>query len=130
LLILYKALPSIMHQEKWQNTKKFIQGVVFFHFTILGWLIFRAESLSQVGDMFSSLVFSFNLSLFAGSQFFKFLITIAPLLLIQIGQYKTNDLLFLYRRHWIIKTSTYAFMAYCTLGWGIMKAEEFIYFQF
>lgn len=55
---------------------------------------------------------------------------VGPLLVLQFFQARTNDLLILYRQHWLVQTIVYAFMGYLILGWGILKAEEFIYFQF
>jgi hypothetical protein len=60
----------------------------------------------------------------------RFGLIVLPLLLIQWEQRRTGDLLAVFRWHWLPKTMAYALMTYLVLGWGVMRAEEFIYFQF
>lgn len=107
-----------------------LRVVGFFHVIVLGWLLFRAQSMGQVGEMLSAMVFNFHWSPQVSDLFLKFAAIVGPLLIIQVFQCKTNDLLFLYHRNWLIKTIVYALMTYAMLSWGVMKAEEFIYFQF
>ena len=113
-------------EQKW----RVLQILIFFHLTVLGWLLFRAQSFSQITDMLQALIFRFDAGLFFSQLRGKFLLFAAPLLLIQWGQWKKDDLYFLYKQHWLIKTFIYALMTYLILGWGIMTREEFIYFQF
>jgi len=112
------------------NIAKVIKIVLFFQFISLGWLFFRATSLHQIGDMLHSLCFQFHLNKAFLYQSIGLIVVLLPLWIVQLGQYLTNDLLFLYRQHWLVKTFAYALMAYLILGWGVMKSEEFIYFQF
>jgi len=109
---------------------KSVKVIIFFHLVVLGWLLFRAQSLSQVGEMLHALIFNFHVNEQSGFMFLKFIAIIFLLFVVQMGQYKTNDLMFLYRRHWLVKTAAYAMMTCLMIGWGAMKAEEFIYFQF
>jgi alginate O-acetyltransferase complex protein AlgI len=104
--------------------------ILFFHAVVLGWLLFRAQSMSQAGQMLQALFFNFKIEHQDPAMWLKFLGFVAPLWLVQIGQFKSNDLMFLYKQHWLLKTAVYALMAYLLVGWGVMKAEEFIYFQF
>lgn len=39
-------------------------------------------------------------------------------------------LVFLCRQNWVLRTAIYAVMAYLVAGFGLMKPEQFIYFQF
>jgi hypothetical protein len=87
-------------------------------------------SLPQIKSMLYALFFQFHFNEALLYKFAGFLLIITPLLIVQVGQYLSNDLLFLFKRHWLIKTFAYSLMAYLILGWGIMKSEEFIYFQF
>jgi len=129
LLIGHRLISSLRAPSNFA-WPKIIKVVFFFHLVILGWLLFRAQSLSQVEQMMHALMFNFYINKESGFLFWKFLAIISFLLAVQIGQYKTNDLMFLYRRHWVTKTIAYAVMMYLIIGWGAMKAEEFIYFQF
>ncbi|MFC1510037.1 MBOAT family O-acyltransferase [Candidatus Omnitrophota bacterium] len=103
---------------------------IFFQLVCVGWLIFRAQSVSQLGEMLWAVLtqFNFNATLFVNLG--KVIMIISPLLVVQVGQYFSGDLMYLLRRHWFVKTFAYAFMTYLILGWGVMTAEEFIYFQF
>ncbi len=134
LLIVYRYFPVYrgeVHSTPPMSRKWFIPKVIlFFHLVTLGWLLFRAQSIHQVAQMVSALLFSFSVDHATLSLFLRFLGFVVPLIMIQLGQFKTDDLMFLYRRHWLIKTIAYALMSYAMLSWGVMKAEEFIYFQF
>jgi alginate O-acetyltransferase complex protein AlgI len=107
-----------------------IKMIVFFHLIVLGWLLFRAQSLTQAMQMLQALFFNFHIQTLDAVAWGGLLGFTIPLWLVQIGQFKTNDLMFLYKQHWLIKTAVYALMTYLLIGWGVMKAEEFIYFQF
>ncbi len=108
-----------------------IKAVFMFHLVVLGWLFFRAASFHQIIQMTQALFFNFSLATGKGTfLFFKFLDIVFPLLVIQVGQYLTQDLLFLYHRHWALKAVIYAFLAYLMLAWGVMRPQEFFYFQF
>lgn len=108
----------------------FIKIIVCFHVVTLGWLFFRAQSMGQVKAMAQSLVFNFHFSSQDTFAYLVFALIVLPLIGVQVGQYLTKDLMFLYRQHWVLKTVAYAFLTYLVLGWGVMRAEEFIYFQF
>ena len=60
----------------------------------------------------------------------KLLFFITPLIMVQIGQLKTQDLMWLYKIPKIIKIAAYALMTYLVLGFGLVRPEKFIYFQF
>lgn len=134
LLVLHRMLVSRKKINS-QNRPAFTWGTPFkmlfvFHLVCFGWLLFRAESLQQVGQMLCALGRNFVFDTHTGGLFLKFILFLLPLWVVQIGQYKTNDLDVLYRQHWVLKTFIYALMTHLMLGWGIMTADEFIYFQF
>ena len=101
-----------------------------FHLISLGWLFFRSASMSQVMEMFNAVFFNFALDQRSVFLFYKFLHIIVPLFLVQLAQYRKRDLLFVYHQHWGTKVFLYAFFTYLLLGWGVMKPQEFFYFQF
>ncbi|MBF0595052.1 MAG: MBOAT family protein [Candidatus Omnitrophica bacterium] len=134
LLSIHKAVkdfcPGIKLFERagWREVWFLVRLGVFFHLTCLGWLFFRARSFDQVRAMLEAVLFHFH-----GNGLYPWayvLLILAPLLIVQVAQYRTGNLLFLYRQHWVVRTFAYSLMAYLILGWGIMRAEEFIYFQF
>lgn len=134
LLIVHRAwtrnsdLSGIDTVVKMNVSTYLLRWIVFFHLIVLGWLLFRAQSLHQIVDMMHALLFNFKPQ--AISLWLNLLGFILPFLLVQIWQFKSNDLMVIYKQHWLIKTLLYSFMAYLWLGWGVMNAQEFIYFQF
>ncbi len=130
---VYQGILLIAHRRCARNSKdtfSVFKVIVFFHLIILGWLLFRAQSLDQITHMLQAVLFNFRVQDQDVSLWLKLAGFVAPLLAIQVWQFKTNDLMVLYKQHWLLKTVIYAFMAYLLLGWGVMKAAEFIYFQF
>lgn len=130
----YQALLLIAHRfitkDKAQaHGGSFFKVIIFFHFVVLGWLLFRAQSMGQVIEMLKAIFFNFKLSQ-QGVLWLKLISFIGPLLMVQIWQAKTNDLMVIFKQHWVLKTVIYAGMTYLLIGWGVMNAQEFIYFQF
>jgi len=103
--------------------------ILFFHTVVLGWLLFRATSVHQVKEMLCSMLVGFHPTEFM-DVFSKFLFFVTPLFLVQMGQLKTGDLMFLFKMPKIIKIVAYALMTYLVLGFGVVRPEKFIYFQF
>jgi D-alanyl-lipoteichoic acid acyltransferase DltB (MBOAT superfamily) len=103
---------------------------IFYHMIVLTWLPFRAQSLDQLKYMAGTLFFHFQWSQQTTMMMVNFVLIVAFLWVIQWCQYRKNDLLFLYHQNKYVKTVVYAFMAYLIVGWGVMKPEQFIYFQF
>jgi len=133
LLIVHRIFRSDKKTENINNDfsiKHFLKIFLFFHCVVLGWLFFRAQSFGQILQMLEAIFANFSLKPEDLSTWFKFLGFISPLLALQLWQYKANDLMVLYKQNWLLKMILYALMTYLTLGWGIMKAEEFVYFQF
>jgi len=130
LLMAHRKVSSIRIFDFLKNRFFIVKLFVFFHLVVLGWLFFRAQNMAQVMRMLHSIVFSLDLDGNTLVLFQRFLLVVLPLLIVQIGQYKKNDLMFLFHGHWFIKTFAYALMTYLILGYGVLTAEEFIYFQF
>jgi len=76
-----------------------------------------------------ALASGFKFPSFAHS-FGGFICFVIPLLIIQLGQWKSGDLLFVSKMPRVYRVAFYALITYCIIGFGIMKSEEFIYFQF
>jgi D-alanyl-lipoteichoic acid acyltransferase DltB (MBOAT superfamily) len=109
-----------------------IRVIFFFHLVCLGWLMFRAQSLNQLVDMLKAIAFNFNLanavsitSALIGLGFFIWF-----LLLVQLKQYFSNDLMAVYKGNPVFKAAFYVVCFYLILIWGVTGGKEFIYFQF
>jgi alginate O-acetyltransferase complex protein AlgI len=128
---LYQALLILVYRQLNMDVlPKMAKGVIFFHLIVLGWLFFRAQSFHQIHVMLQALFLDFKLQDVDLLLWIKFGLFVLPFLVIQYWQYKTNDFLIITKQHWFLKSAIYAFLAYLVLGWGVLKAEEFIYFQF
>jgi len=108
---------------------KGLTTILFFHAVVFGWLLFRSTSINQAIDMLYAMLREFHPAVFM-ALFPKLLFFITPLIMVQIGQLKTQDLMWLYKIPKIIKIAAYALMTYLVLGFGLVRPEKFIYFQF
>jgi len=104
--------------------------LIFFHVTLLGWLLFRAQSLAQVGQMLNDIFLRCRWDYDIVILGMRLIAIGLPLWLVQIAQARRDDLMIVFKQHWAIQTVIYAFWAYLIIGWGVMAPEEFIYFQF
>jgi len=127
IMTRFKSVQPTLLSESigWKLVKMFL----FFHALILGWLLFRATSMNQVIEMLYSLKGVFNDPDFVKLLLNLFLI-IAPLLLVQWAQARWNNLMVVYCLPKVVKIAIYALMTYLIVGFGVMQAQEFIYFQF
>ncbi len=136
VLFIYRAsgqlFPGFNSFKNIFSTKPFIfiRILAMFHLWCLGLLIFRSDSLSQASDMFFSMITKFNF-LHAGIKpvilLFSFIIL---LLIIQIIQYRKNDLIAVLKLKPIYQLIIYFFILYSILLLGVTSSEQFVYFQF
>lgn len=131
LLIIYRLVPSFIKiTHAWVlRLWRIIQMIFFFHLVCFGWLLFRANSFSQVGDMLNALFYDFNTHLYKDT-FLAFLGTIFLLAVVETVQYLKNDLMAPYKWPLIPKAAFYTICFYLLLLFGVEGGKEFIYFQF
>lgn len=105
---------------------------IMFIFANIGWLIFRAQSVQQIWNMFTSMLFNSNLQplgdikrLLANVLFYA-----GPLVIIQFIQYTRDDLLVLHRSNAWVKGLVYFVLILIFLVAGVQSGQSFIYFQF
>ena len=109
---------------------RLVKIVLFFHVIIFGLLLFRAQSIDQIIAMAGALFTNFHFRgqvLFSLAQFCFFT---ALLTFVQFGQWRTNDVLFLYKLAWPPKIFIYALMSYLMVVWAGINTVQFIYYQF
>lgn len=111
--------------------------VVYFHLTLLGWLLFRAQSLKQVWQMVVSVVTNFDLSLVVDSQVWLLFFLVTFLLAVQWRQWRSNNLLFFLQVQpseqavWLVAACyVVGYMTWSAPGADLGGGQEFIYFQF
>ena len=100
---------------------------VLFHFVCLTWLLFRADSMGQAAQMFSSIVGDFSL---AGARFESLAFYCLPLLAVEAAQWITGDEFAVRRLHWIPRGFAYAGLWFLMTLLGDYSGGQFIYFQF
>lgn len=133
LLITHKiAKPSLERLMRYFPTRwRFLEGplaiVVFFHFTCLGWLIFRAESVEQIPRMLEAVFTTFSVH---GSGITALATFSLPLVLMQLAQHLKGDLVFMLRWPAPARGLVYAIMFYGVVLLGVQGDQPFIYFQF
>lgn len=107
-----------------------LKRLSFFHLVCLGWLFFRARSFAQIARMSTDLFSNWHITPDHGAILIRLIAICLPLWLIQSAQARSNNLLIILKLHWFTQTAIYAALTYLIIGWGILKPEEFIYFQF
>ena len=138
LLILYRLLQPVlaMVPEPRNNIAgklwKFVRMVFFFHLVCLGWLLFRAQSLSQVGAMLHGLFFRFKITSGAGLGYciWSLLFFTWLLLTVQILQWRKKDLMVIFRSGITVRVLFYIISYLLITAYGVWGENEFIYFQF
>ncbi len=106
-----------------------LQIVSTFHFVCLGWLIFRSESLGSLVENVLRIFNDFEIGL-AGQWVLPMAVLIAPLVLVQFVQARSNDLEAMLRWSLPARIVLYSVLAILMVLWGEDGGQPFIYFQF
>ena len=143
LLVLHKIYADLLGaygfykelQKSW--VYKFIATTVTFIVICYGWLIFRAENLTQVWEMTLTLfmtsgaishyfdAISYSISIILS------LIGVFILFIIHFFQYFKHDLMWMYnQKYWGIRGLFYFILIYLLINGPVYDAKKFIYFQF
>lgn len=133
ILIIYRVLEKRpIHQNPWggEFNKLIVLGrmALMFCLTLVGWLIFRSRSVDQIVYMLTHA--SFKLSAFSLYLLPEIVFLTFPLILIEIYQYMSRDLLLLTRLPNLVRVLVYVLIIIWTLVFGARESLEFIYFQF
>ena len=127
--LLEKAIrPTGIAAGAWQVLK--IGG--FFVLTCIGWLIFRAQSMGQLGEMFKAMFTPWANSdpALVTERLWQVLFYTYIVILMQIMQYLSDDELVIFRLRIPVRALIYVVLFYMILVRGVTGGKEFIYFQF
>ena len=133
ILIIYRffgerwPLP-IPRSSKYHYPRMTIQVLFMFTLTLVGWLIFRSSSAEQVFTMLTNV--SLVPSPDSQEMAIKLVIFSLPLVIVQVIQQITGDLLAPTKRSIVPQVLVYTMMIAVMLVWGARESIEFIYFQF
>jgi D-alanyl-lipoteichoic acid acyltransferase DltB (MBOAT superfamily) len=99
-----------------------------FTLTLIGWVIFRCQSVHQIIYMLQhSLFISFDID---ARNAFDFLFYSLPLVIVQVWQHLSGDLLIITKQTSFIKGLIYGLLIFGLVVFGARESMEFIYFQF
>ena len=134
LLCIHRLATRLLPMPKparplWQALWKWACIGTMFLFTLYGWLIFRASGTHQLWAMTQAFLHVRPTpELLRGVV--KLLFYCWPLLLVQLCQYRTGDLLIVRRAPVVVQALFYLICFYYILIFGVFDAQSFIYFQF
>jgi D-alanyl-lipoteichoic acid acyltransferase DltB (MBOAT superfamily) len=113
------------------NWRRIALGIVMFHVTCYGWLIFRAESAHQIVQLTRLLV----TDLLPRANTLESLIvpclaTVLPLLVVHVYQARHGSESAVLGLRWPLRYALYVAVFYLVLVFGDFQGAQFIYFQF
>lgn len=130
LLIFYSLIsPERGTDRRVSHVRAVVNVAIMFHFTCLGWLLFRASSLQQATDVFLAIASSLTPVDLSPTLLGQLCWYIAILLVVQLWQWIKGDLLVLARAPLPSKGVAYGIFFYLTILHG-GTSNSFIYFQF
>jgi len=129
LLVLYRPFASaigLMH-----GWRRFALGVLMFHLTCYGWLIFRATSVDQIAIFSRLLATDWHL----GPQTMRTLVfpllrILTPLLIVHLYQARKGTELAVLNLPMPVRYALYGAVFYLVFLFGDFEGTQFIYFQF
>jgi D-alanyl-lipoteichoic acid acyltransferase DltB (MBOAT superfamily) len=126
-----RGLAAATGRTSWHGTAHALGALGMFHLTCFGWLIFRANSAAQIGDLAWTLVADFAPGTAALRTFgIPILAYTAPLLVVQALEARKDDLAAVLSLPVAARYSVYAAIIYLTILFGDFAGSQFIYFQF
>lgn len=133
MLCLWRALGSANPTRK--NTSFFrmghiLQVILFFNLICFSWLLFRADSMTQVWEMTARLGTDFTVTPFARMIFGLLVFYCTPLMLFELWQESKRDAMGLVHAPWAIRGMVYLYIACMIMFFPPPVPSEFIYFQF
>ena len=130
ILIVYRMLKIRTDAPRWHNFNASLHTLfkmaIMFALTLFGWLLFRAESMEQI--VYFTLNGGFSLSANSISWMGRIALLASPLLLIQIWQYVSGNLLIILEQSRLKIAAFYSFVFAMMVMFGARSSSEFIYF--
>src|SRR4051812_27164627 len=135
LLIAYRRAGRTSLVQRWllgpTLPARLLGWAVMFHFTCLGWLIFRARSAGQVADMLRRIVFDFApRTIDVAGVLAPLALYTTPLLIVHACEAYFDDVLVVRRLPIGVRYFVYGATFYLTMLFGNFGGSDFIYFQF
>lgn len=136
ILVLYRLFErKTMHRDPWSGHYNYLivilKMLVMFGLIMLGWFIFRLESFEQFAWMWQAIL-DMNLTVTDNiARLFTVLRWHLMILLVfNLWQYSSRNLLVILHQHWVKQVLIYCFLLMWMVAFGAKFSVEFIYFQF
>ena len=131
ILVLHRsASKRFQLSDQWKQRTHCLRVIVMFHLACLGWLIFRAESVSQITTMLSALTDWSVISQPDWQDAWKVAVLCGPLILVQSAKEYTKNLNLVSHLSLLPRMTIYSLVVIAILTLGSFGKQEFIYFQF
>jgi len=124
------AARGLLRSEPASNASRWFRIIVTFHLVCLSWLLFRAESMTQVWTMLAAIFSDFRITQLAIASFAMLLFYAGPLIAYEAWIQKRENPLTLARLNWLPRSLAYSYCAMMLLFFSPLETNEFIYFQF
>ena len=128
ILVIYRLFSKKKAQTRAHPLAVTLQMLVMFVLANIGWVIFRSTSVSQIIYLLTH--WGLSISNNTGELAFTLIFFTAPLLLVQLWQHLTRDLLIIAKLPLWLTNLIYGFFLINICLYGVRKSTEFIYFQF
>ena len=117
-------------RERAHSFARLCKIIVTFHLVCLGWLLFRAESVTQAVAMLGRVFSDSSVTPFAIASVGLIAFYAGPLMLYEWWVEKRDNLLALTDAHWLARASVYCYCALMLWFFPPPSSNVFIYFQF
>lgn len=133
ILVVYRLVGE-GKSDSWKNPiplgMRIIKMAIMFHLVCISWLLFRADTMSQVWMMTTKLFTDFRITDFTLYGLGMLLFFAAPLFLYEAIIEKTKNLVWISTKEWLPKFFAYGYVTTMLLVFTPLLAQVFIYFQF
>jgi alginate O-acetyltransferase complex protein AlgI len=109
---------------------RLVKMVIMFHLVCVGWLLFRATSMSQAVGFLHRIATDFQWTPAARYALGLMVFLAGPLLVYEVWLERRQDLLALLKVHWLVRGLAYSYLVWMLQVFPAEAAHEFIYFQF
>jgi D-alanyl-lipoteichoic acid acyltransferase DltB (MBOAT superfamily) len=119
-------------RKMWDRMNPFVQIILMYHVACGGWLIFRANSMAQAGEMAWALIFDFHLAsmLDLSQTLTKMVVFISLLFVVQVFQDWKKDTTIVLKAPAFIQYGFFVLIISLVVVFGDFDERPFIYFQF
>lgn len=133
ILVLYRMIGDFTHKYGYSTPDKLFTPfkiILMFSLTLIGWLFFRAESIEQISGMITNALQFGTLKTPIPFIMENLGWHIIILMILELWQYRSKNLLIVTRTHWLFQSILYTFLVLWITIFAVRESVEFIYFQF